>query len=860
MKQYPTGRRLTALLLALCALLGLTACGSGGDQKSGDNTEQLSGTVYVPEFLTLDAEFSYISGGCCDGQNAYIVASIDHEEEVTDPETGETHNNHWSEEGIFQISLETGAVTKLENYEPSYSFANYDEGWFNLDSVRLGADGTLWVRERAHIYAYDLPEDFDEETGNKWEYQTNSQEVEVIRQLDTSGKELNRLDASGIREKLADWNYINNLLVGADGCFYVTGDGKIAVLDKDANLLFTLDDDSWGEFVLLNDGSVGMRRRTAEGSLVLSVLDKDAKGWGTAEYPLPYAASNLYDGTGKYLFYYHSGENLYGYNAETPEGERLLSWSSADINMERLVFFSFLPDGRVAAMTQDWVRSGTGDDYSSRQVIELAVLTEKDISEIPEKTVLTFATMGLGSDMRSSIIKFNKSSHQYRIEIKDYSEYSTENDYQAGLTKLNTEILAGNGPDLLAVSNLPIQQYAAKGLLEDLWPIIDSDPDISRDSLMERVFTAAERDGKLYQIFDGFSINTVVGSQKVVGDSLSWNLEDLKAALEAMPEGCSIFGQTSTKSNMLFYVLAMNVDSYVDWDTGKCSFDSDSFKSALEFCNSFPLEYDRDETAEYEDDTVRIAAGRQMLMELSLSDFHNMQIYEAMFAGEEGLQTLNIDYDYSSTNGSYTVAVSDGSGGSVAVGGDTQVSQRLKPGRYITFVGYPMEDGRCGSSFAIGNSVAMSSSCKDKEGAWSFIRELLLPEDSRKYYTDAYGWGFPSNKVDFDAHAAEAMKAEYMTDGAGNPILDQDGNPVEQSKGGWSWGNSLSIDVVATTQQEYDQIMELYNTITTISSYDTSIYDIVKDLADSYFNGDKSLDETVNLIQGRVQLYINENR
>ena len=137
---------------------------------------------------------------------------------------------------------------------------------------------------------------------------------------------------------------------------------------------------------------------------------------------------------------------------------------------------------------------------------------------------------------------------------------------------------------------------------------------------------------------------------------------------------------------------------------------------------------------------------------------------------------------------------------------------------------------------------------------------MLLPKASRKYYTNAYGWGFPSNKADFEAHAAEAMEAEYMTDGAGNPVLDPDGNPVEESKGGWSWGSSLSIDVVATTQQEYDQIMELYNTITTLSSYDNSIYDIVKDLADSYFNGDKSLEETVSLIQGRVQLYINENR
>ena len=46
MRRY--GKKLTALLLALCMLLALAACGSGGD--SGD-AAQLSGTIYVPEFL-----------------------------------------------------------------------------------------------------------------------------------------------------------------------------------------------------------------------------------------------------------------------------------------------------------------------------------------------------------------------------------------------------------------------------------------------------------------------------------------------------------------------------------------------------------------------------------------------------------------------------------------------------------------------------------------------------------------------------------------------------------------------------------------------------------------------------------------
>ena len=103
------------------------------------------------------------------------------------------------------------------------------------------------------------------------------------------------------------------------------------------------------------------------------------------------------------------------------------------------------------------------------------------------------------------------------------------------------------------------------------------------------------------------------------------------------------------------------------------------------------------------------------------------------------------------------------------------------------------------------------------------------------------------------------MEVEYVTDYEGNQVLDQNGNPVQESKGGWSWDN-LNIDLVATSQEEYDQIMELYNTIDTVSEYDTNVYDIVNEMAGSYFSGDKSLDETASLIQGKVQLYINENR
>ena len=165
---------------------------------------------------------------------------------------------------------------------------------------------------------------------------------------------------------------------------------------------------------------------------------------------MPVNVGRVYPGVGKYLFCYDNGDSLYGYNTDTQEGEKILAWSGADINRSDLNFFTFLEDGRVAAMTQHWGDSG--------METEVVLLTERERSAVQERTILTYATMYLDYEMRERIIDFNKSQTQYRIEIRDYSEFNTQDDYNAGLTKLNTEIIAGKVPDILDTSGLPIHQ------------------------------------------------------------------------------------------------------------------------------------------------------------------------------------------------------------------------------------------------------------------------------------------------------------------------------------------------------------------------------------------------------------------
>ena len=82
---------------------------------------------------------------------------------------------------------------------------------------------------------------------------------------------------------------------------------------------------------------------------------------------------------------------------------------------------------------------------------------------------------------------------------------------------------------------------------------------------------------------------------------------------------------------------------------------------------------------------------------------------------------------------------------------------------------------------------------------------------------------------------------------------------MEQSHGGASW-DGFSIEFYAATQEQYDHLMELYSAVDSLASVDMSIDAIVREEAASFFNGDKSVQETAALIQSRVSLYVNEQR
>ncbi len=79
------------------------------------------------------------------------------------------------------------------------------------------------------------------------------------------------------------------------------------------------------------------------------------------------------------------------------------------------------------------------------------------------------------------------------------------------MDRLNTEIMAGNGPDILILNNLPWKSYQEKEILLDLSSDLESD--LKEGKVFENIFTAFQKDNHQYVIPISFKIPALVQKQ-----------------------------------------------------------------------------------------------------------------------------------------------------------------------------------------------------------------------------------------------------------------------------------------------------------------------------------------------------------
>lgn len=838
-------KRIFALLLAALMIVGLFAGCSKDETKAPGKTDSSGSLIdqtkpsqttakyaYKADYLdlTMPDGVQYLNQICAAGTTLYASVGIQGEEIVnTDPTTGETWSYYNTRLSMLTIDPDTGTCTELTNLELPQVPEGAD-GSVDCYNMIGSDDGTLWMLVNVYATQYELPDDFDPNTDSKWNYPSTDINGSYLMHIAADGSTIASLDLSDTNNEDNEDGMSGNLssfAVDAAGNLYVSDYNNIYVLDAEGNVQFKLDGSQYnGSLCRLNAQQVGVMwynytddvNAADENGQYFVPIDLETKDWGE-KVKLPSNVWSIFPGDDAYDFYYAYNNNIYGYAAKTDTKEKLVDWLACDVDTNNMSGYAMLSDSRVAALMQDWNTDPT--------TYQLIVLHRVDASEIKEKKVLTLACMYLDWNLRSMIVEYNKTNDEYRINVVDYSEYATDDDYNAGVTKLTTEIISGSVPDIFLTSNLPIDKYAAKGVIADLNTFMDGGNGLSRDYFVPQVMSALEKDGKLYELPTSFSVQTAYALSSIASQYDTWNVAAVQDAMTQLQEGATVFSNGWTKNTALSNCLSRNLSAFVDWTTGKCEFDSEAFQQLLAFCNSFPAETsDGDgaiayassadiaiDDAMWESDATRITNGKQLMSTIGMYSFDSYiwNVY----------------------------AIRD----------------------KITFTGYPTEDGS-GSSFELQMPMAISSVTKYPDAAWDFVCSIIKKMntiDENNYY-----YGFPISQAAFDAEMTDIMTEQYQLDENGEQVdWDGDGEPDKAIRGSYETmenGETVYKDVYALTQEDIDQILGVINSTTSVYDYDQEILDIITDEVAAYFAGDKDVQTTASMIQSRVNLYVQEQR
>lgn len=875
-------RRVKRIFLPLLAALLLTACGERGKTLHRINWD--SAPAYAAEAVALPVETGELLGCCTDGEYMYVLADEKPGDEVRSV--------------LCRVRLEDGAVETMDGYPSSGALEDAAVG---RTGPILAPDGTLWVYESQLVSHFDLPEDFDGETDQKGDYLSYRAEFHYMLQLDpVTGRQRKVVDLSDAVRALAEEGSFDEADVAVDGGgnLYFAWNSGVAALDQEGTCLFTLEADmprsafagAGGRLALLPDGRAAALVSLPGGKRDVRTIDPAKKDWGQTLFTVSNDAGALYSGQGTCLFYYISRDVLYGVAEGEVLPQRLLPLADTQLKgYSGTACFALLEDGRAAVLLRSMQNGGAPYETELR----LALLSPTDRLPEDAKVKIVCGSIGDNGYIRNRIRKFNEESDAYCVELRDYTEggYQTADTAEeheavrrAARLRLQAEIAAGKGPDILDGSSLPLDIYASAGYLEDLWPWIDGDPDLDRDDLMVHVLDCASTDGKLYTTGSSFTIQTAVTSRAAAGDRTGWTLEELLDVCGgAAPK--LYFGQPRFLFEMnaeqsLWLMLEMSQDRYLNWETGECRFDSDEFKDLLRLCASAGAG-----EANYDEVTPLLWESGPALCQAALRGVSDLTAWDIYFGGpetltkgsyEEQLWNAGVLYTFVSefngeecTNYSNAPFVScleaalDGRLGWTSSGG--VVSGMPDRKLYASFAGFPTESG-AGSSFALEDRLAVSAASRVKEGAWAFVRTLMLPggylrPDSFEGMDISFASGFPLNRAEFEA----LLEPQWCREnGDGEIILDQDGQPIEAPVDDFPVriGEPLVMAAyqMAPTQVQMDRFWELYNTIDHMTRDTRDLMSIIKEEADAYFAGGKSLDETAGLIQNRVTLYVNENR
>ena len=754
-------KKIVSLVLVSSMVFSLAGCGDKDKSESND---------YVNYVYARDDSFAKLGGDLpvywynIAGDNIYYC-TYKESGEPTDEATGGDASETDAPAGFsttyefFKTDLSGGSEEKLGEKV-------YDSSSNHISDITAAPDGTIYFydqdyeNEESSLYKYDGSQfaevgDFSAVLMSEDSYLAN-----IYPQDDGS---IIAVYANGIKTFDSSLKQSSELYVD----IYIDG----SCLDKDGN-------------VILKTMKEGADENSAS-TIQFIVYDKAQNQLGT-KYDLDmntYSAGQISAGFGDYDLIIRTSGSLYGYKFSDGKKEKIVDYYASNITSDE-TSNNYLKD-------KDTLYFEYEIDGEPQKLFRYKKVDPKDVAD---RKVLTLALTSDGYSIKSLVRKFNDSQTKYQVQILDYSEEPSPD------SKMGADIAAGKVPDIYVfdsgIAGQPIQKYVSKGIVEDLTPFIDKDPDMSMDDFIPAIINSMKIDGKLYYITPRVSFETLVGDESEIGAQSGWTAGDMKEYAASQKDGVLLM-EVPSKESFLTNIMIGTGNQFVDWEKGECRFDSEEFKNILEISNKYAGDEDvymSDET------TAQKVKAKKLLLVNAMVCAEDMSVLDKMFGGK------------------------------------------------ASFKGFPTTEGN-GAVFSPSMGLAMSAKCEDKDGAWEFIKTLVSKENVGDSYQ--YTSLIPIREDVYDMKIKSLTTTSEYTDEFGEVIVPREG---EDSPYG------VQTKVKPLTDEEVARYRDLIDNTSMVNFYNEEVSQIINEEAAAYFNGDKSLDDVCKVIQDRATTYINENK
>lgn len=481
------------------------------------------------------------------------------------------------------------------------------------------------------------------------------------------------------------------------------------------------------------------------------------------------------------------GDTLYGFDREgiyaisDTACTMVVDFLTANFNGDSVTSVAALPDGSFVL--------GVDNAYSTQT--EFWHLEEAEAN--PEVQTIVLAGSLFSSDITDAVNRYNRASSEYRIEIKDYS---ADGAADLGQPQFESDLLAGDLPDMIYWNGLSFEKLARKGICEDLYPYMEEEGCFTDETYFMNFFESMEYEDQMLRIGFSYDIMTLAGKTEFVGEVQGLDYTAFREMMMARPEGMDLFPDMNT-SWVLFDLCVPSLPQFMDTKTAECSFDSPEFIELLRLGEGYPTFEESMELTNTMTEEELAAMNERKCYQYRNNTvlFHKDGIYDP--------------YDWH-----YIMAGSFG-------------------GAPVTFVGYPTMEGN-GGKFNVYSSLSMVSSSEHKEQIWDFMMSMLS-ESSQKNLG-----GLPVHRG-----AMEELTQAAMND------AEHDAQR--------SWPDHERLHPIGNaTQAEMDAFVSYVEGIRSFNDTDPAVLTIFWEEANMYLAGDQTAEQAAEMIQSRVSLYLSE--